>query len=86
MIVTEEGHFAPHRASRDGHGRRAAPAGRDGAGADRPGEHASESRAPPRRRLPPQRRHLRELAAQGRRAATSSSRPCSRRSSRSAIS
>ena len=42
--------------------------------------------APPRRRLPPQRRHLRELAAEGRRPRRSSSRRCSRRSSRSAIS
>ena len=30
-------------------------------------EDAGEGRAPPRRRLPPQRRHLRELAAEGRR-------------------
>ena len=43
-------------------------------------EHAGESRPPPGRRLPSERRHLRQLAAEGRRRASSSSRRRLRRS------
>ena len=43
----------------------AAAARRDGAGADGVAEHAGEARAPPWRRVSPERRRLRELAAEG---------------------
>ena len=64
MMVHEEGDVesVPY-AARNGYGRGPAPAGRDGAGAHRAGEDAGQGRASSRRRLPSQRRHLRELAA-----------------------
>ena len=63
MIITQESHFAPHAAPRARSRGRLALARRDGAGADGRSEHAGESRAPLRRRLPSQRRYLRQMAA-----------------------
>ena len=65
MIVTKKAHLAPHGASRDRRDRRLAAARRHDAGADGRGEHAGESGPPPGRRLPSQRRHLRQVAAEG---------------------
>ena len=64
MIVTKKAISTPHRASRPRSRCFASAARRDDSCADRRAEHAGQSRAPAGGRLSPERRRLRELAAE----------------------